>query len=227
MTNEPEPLERAPLMLTVLANCTPFLNATARAAVGSKAARASTTKTYRRFIRHMIPGSKVFPTRYTSKRMQKNARLLVGLPVVLVCAVGGYFLWQNTTRAPSSQPIPSELPGKGIVGNVTSDIDQFDITIEYTKDGFVPRDVSIAQGTRVRFLNTSDEETWPASGIHPTHSLYPEKESTDCLGSSFDSCAALKNGEFFDFTFYYTGEWRYHDHIHAYQTGSITVTQAP
>ena len=155
--------------------------------------------------------------------MLKNARLLVGLPVVIVCAVGGYFLWQNSVQAPSYEPTPSELPGKGVVGSSKSDTGQFDITIEYTDDGFKPRDIIIKQGTRVRFLNSSSEETWPAVGIHPTHSLYPEKENTDCLGSSFDSCAALKNGEFFDFTFYYTGEWRYHDHIHAYQTGSITV----
>lgn len=156
--------------------------------------------------------------------MQKNLQLILGAVIFLVCAAGGYFLWQSSADAPSYESTQSELPGKGVVGNAQSDTDQFDITIEYTKDGFVPRDITIEQGTRVRFLNTSSEETWPASGIHPTHSIYPEKESTDCLGSSFDSCVALKNGEFFDFTFYYTGEWRYHDHIHAYQTGSITVT---
>ena len=156
--------------------------------------------------------------------MQKHVWLIVGIIVLLAFAVGGYLLWQYSVQTSSYESAPSELPGKGVVGNVESDTDQFDVTIVYTKDGFVPRDITIVEGTRVRFLNTSNEETWPASGIHPTHSLYPEKESTDCLGSSFDSCAVLMNGDFFDFTFYYTGEWRYHDHIHAYQTGSITVT---
>ena len=156
--------------------------------------------------------------------MPRDARLLITLPVVIGCAVGGYFLWQNSTQIRSYESTPAQLPGIGVVGNVNSDTDQFDVTIEYTDEGFKPRDISIKEGQRVRFLNASSEETWPAVGIHPTHSLYPEKESTDCLGSSFDSCAALKNGEFFDFTFYYTGEWRYHDHIHAYQSGSITVT---
>ena len=134
------------------------------------------------------------------------------------------FVYQFSGSAESSYTTPTpEAPGHGVVGNAQLVSDPYDILIEYTDEGFTPRDISIAKGTRVRFLNSSSEETWPASGIHPTHSLYPEKQSTDCLGSSFDSCYPLKNGEFFDFTFYYTGEWRYHDHIHAYQTGSITV----
>lgn len=154
--------------------------------------------------------------------MGKYARLTGGI-ILLICVAGGYFLWQGATSAPTYQPSNAELPGKGVVGNAESDVDPFDTLIEYTDDGFKPRNITTTEGTRVRFLNTSSEETWPASGIHPTHSLYPEKESTDCLGSSFDSCRALQNGEFFDYTFYYEGEWRYHDHIHAYQTGSITV----
>ena len=96
--------------------------------------------------------------------------------------------------------------------------------ITYTDDGFSPADISITQGQRVRFLNDSKESTWPASGVHPTHSLYPEKESSDCLGSSFDACTSLTRGEFYDFTFYYPGTWTFHDHVHAYNTGSITVT---
>lgn len=156
--------------------------------------------------------------------MQKNVQLIAGAVILIACVAGGYLLWQKSTRTPSNKSIPSELPGKGVVGNATSDTDQFDVTIEYTDDGFKPRDITIAEGKRVRFLNTSSEEVWPASGIHPTHSLYPEKENTDCLGSSFDSCRALRNGDFFDFTFYYEGTWTFHDHIHAYQSGSITVT---
>lgn len=154
--------------------------------------------------------------------MQSALKLV--LAGIILCAVGlgMYVLW-NQEVAPAYTPTPEEQSGRGVVGNEKSDTDPYDVLIEYTDEGFTPRDISIAKGTRVRFLNSSSEETWPASGIHPTHSLYPEKQSTDCLGSSFDSCRPLKKGEFFDFTFYYPGEWRYHDHDHAYQTGSITV----
>lgn len=149
--------------------------------------------------------------------------MLVGI-MLCVISLGGYGVWKyRQTRAYS--PTPTEQPGRGLVGNEKSDTDPYDILIEYTDEGFTPRDISVAKGTRVRFVNHANEETWPASGIHPTHTLYPGKESTDCLGSSFDSCYPLKSGEFFDFTFYYPGEWRYHDHIHAYQTGSIIVAE--
>ena len=110
------------------------------------------------------------------------------------------------------------------MGSAATITDLFDVEIKYTDQGFEPSDITVAQGTRVRFLNNSNQEIWPASGIHPTHTLYPEKATTDCLGSSFDSCATLKKGEFYDFTFYYIGVWPYHDHLHAYQTGTITVT---
>ena len=131
-----------------------------------------------------------------------------------------FFLHRQSSRyeEPAQEP-----PGKGVVGNVKIDKDPYDVTITYA-DGFNPRDIAIKKGQRVRFLNDSEEETWPASGVHPTHTLYPEKQSTDCLGSSFDSCVGLKQGEFFDFTFNYIGEWRYHDHLHPYHSGAITVT---
>ncbi len=156
--------------------------------------------------------------------MDKRTQLAIGGILFLFCIAGGYLLWRSGVQAPSYQSPSSELPGKGVVGNAESNTDAYDVVIEYTDDGFKPRDITIKRGERVRFLNTSSEGTWPASAIHPTHSLYPEKESTDCLGSSFDSCRILQNGEFFDFTFQYEGEWRFHDHVHAYQTGSITVT---
>ena len=141
---------------------------------------------------------------------------------VLVLGVG-FIWWMNAPRV-SPYDVPNEPPGHGVVGNVKLDADPFDVTITYTADGLVPQDSTIKKGQRVRFENDSKEAFWPASGVHPTHSLYPEKESTDCLGSSFDACQDLKTGEFFDFTFNYPGTWPFHDHLHAYHSGSITVT---
>lgn len=143
----------------------------------------------------------------------------------LAIAAGGYF-YLHGSSAPAYQEPAKEPPGLPVVGVAKSSKDPFDVTITFGDEGFTPGEISIKKGTRVRFLNKSTkEEPWPASGVHPTHTLYPEKEPTDCLGSSFDSCRPLKTGEFFDFTFYYTGEWRYHDHSHAYYTGVITVSE--
>ncbi len=145
----------------------------------------------------------------------------------VVVLVGGflYFNYQDSS-VPAYQEPAKEPPGLGVTGVAKDSKDPFDVTITFTDDGFTPGEITIKKGQRVRFLNESATlEPWPAVGVHPTHTLYPEKEPSDCLGSAFDACKPLKKGEFFDFTFYYTGEWRYHDHAHAYDTGVITVTE--
>jgi len=152
----------------------------------------------------------------------------VGILVVLgFLALLTYLAWMrfgaisiSPYQAPAAEP-----PGHGVVGNAKLDTDPYDVEIVYTNQGFSTTSITVKQGTRIRFLNKSNEEEWPASGIHPTHTLYPEKESSDCLGSSFDACQGLLSGEFFDFTFYYIGTWPFHDHLHAYNTGDITVVQ--
>jgi plastocyanin len=144
--------------------------------------------------------------------------------VSIVGILGTYYVVQQKNSAPSYGTPAAEPPGHGVTGSAGLDTDPFDITITYTDDGYVPTEITIKQGQRVRFLNASKNGTWPASSLHPTHTLYPEKESSDCLGSSFDACKELQTGEFFDYTFYYPGEWRFHDHVNPYHTGSITVT---
>jgi plastocyanin len=154
-------------------------------------------------------------------------KIWISVIVVAVLLIAGslYYFFQNTPYITAYTPPPHEPAGHGVVGNVKLDKDSFDVTITYTDSGFDPAAITIKQGQRVRFLNNSHETFWPASGVHPTHSLYPEKESTDCLGSSFDACQDLKPGEYFDFTFYYLGTWPFHDHLHPVNTGSITVQQ--
>ncbi len=157
--------------------------------------------------------------------MGKNTLVYASIGIVIIAAGGAYYFSTQSKSEPAYPATPTEAPGMGVVGNATTDTDPFDVTITYTDDGYSPADITIQQGQRVRFLNASENTTWPASSLHPTHTLYPEKESTNCLGSSFDSCHDLTLGEFFDFTFNYPGTWRFHDHLHPYDTGSITVIE--
>lgn len=147
----------------------------------------------------------------------------VGILVAAIAAAA--YITLRPANDYSYTPPAHQLPGHGVVGNAKTDTDPYDVLITYTDEGYTPADITITSGQRVRFLNDSSEPTWPASGVHPTHSLYPEKEPTDCLGSSFDACTQLSRGEFYDFTFYYPGTWTFHDHLHAYHAGSIVVTE--
>lgn len=125
--------------------------------------------------------------------------------VALVVVAGSLFAWQKQTGA---QPKPH--------GVVTA-------TITYTDSGYEPSDVSIKKGEAVRWVNESSVEMWPASAIHPTHSLYPEKNDTDCLGSSFDVCTKIPPGGSWEFTFNDIGAWKFHDHVRPSKTGVVTV----
>lgn len=97
--------------------------------------------------------------------------------------------------------------------------------VTYTSDGFSPSRVTINKGESVHFINQSDRKLWVASDVHPTHAAYPERDLSNCLGSSFDQCKAVGTGESWDFTFDAPGEWDYHNHMRARDVGTVVVAE--
>lgn len=89
--------------------------------------------------------------------------------------------------------------------------------IRITDDGFSPQEIYITRGTRVRFVNDSEVRRWPASGLHPTHTIYPE----------FDVKKPIASGEEWSFVFEKIGTWNMHDHLAPYLVGTIYVTDTP
>ena len=78
--------------------------------------------------------------------------------------------------------------------------------VTYTSSGFLPKTLTIKTGATVIFKNNNNRSLWVASANHPTHRIYPETSPTDCLGSSFDTCASLSSGETWSFTFNSVGD---------------------
>ena len=95
--------------------------------------------------------------------------------------------------------------------------------ITVSKDGYSPPELTISLGTTVIWKNNDTRLHWPASNFHPTHTLYPETGEDDCLGSSFDACRGLTQGETYTFTFEYSGSWAYHDHLFPSVGGVVYV----
>lgn len=93
--------------------------------------------------------------------------------------------------------------------------------VEIASSGFSPKTITISAGEAVVFTNKDSQAHWPASAAHPTHSAYPE--SGGCIGSKFDACRSLAQGESFSFTFNSKGSWKYHDHLNPGLTGTIIV----
>ena len=170
-----------------------------------------------------------------------NTKILISGVVVIGVVALGFFMFSNRADSPAEDQngVSSQVPAPGNEGvdemivnpdgdGVMSDEDKTKtdlgvIIVTYTSDGFSPKDITIAQGETVRFVNESSRGVWPASAVHPIHARYPEKTSNDCLGSTFDACKILAVGASWDFTFNVIGKWGYHDHIRITKTGSITV----
>ena len=93
--------------------------------------------------------------------------------------------------------------------------------VEITSSGFSPKTLEISQGDTVTWTNKGSASSQPASAIHPTHTVYPE--SGGCIGSKFDACRGLAQGESYSFTFNQKGTWGYHDHLSPSRTGTIVV----
>lgn len=167
----------------------------------------------------------------------------IGLIVIALLVIGSFWIFGGEEPsggidvvAPGSNNVNSEVTGNeeesgtdttSLVDNPGPEGDITKVVINITSEGFSPNAVTIRAGSQVTFRNEEDKEHWPASEVHPTHSVYPgsgrEKCGTAEERNIFDACRGLKRGETFDFVFYEKGTWRYHDHLQTSFFGSVTV----
>ncbi len=85
--------------------------------------------------------------------------------------------------------------------------------ITYTSQGFSPTSLKIKKGNTVIFRNKSEKSFWPASAIHPFHTIYPE----------FDSRKPIESEGIYSIVFERAGSWQYHDHLSSKRTGVVIV----
>jgi plastocyanin len=175
--------------------------------------------------------------------MQKTILWILATVIIL----GGWFLFSSKASAPAipenietpeqetaetkaregdvvtSQTVPPDGADENVTEAVVSNVPA--VVIKFTEAGYVPATVIIKKGQTMRWTNEALTKTWPASASHPTHTVYPVKSDSDCLGSSFDACKGLSQGESWDFTFDVVGDWKFHDHLNPSKWGSVTVTE--
>jgi plastocyanin len=85
--------------------------------------------------------------------------------------------------------------------------------IELRKDGFHPNNLTIKEGDTVVFTTKNEGPFWPASNVHPTHTVYPD----------FDPKKPIPAGESWSYTFKEAGSYKFHDHIVSTYEGEIIV----
>ena len=105
------------------------------------------------------------------------------------------------------------LSGKSPTNNITESPLEPN-TVEMIEDGFKPDILAIKVGTTVTFINKDKVFRWPASDLHPTHTIYSE----------FDPKQPIAPETEWSFTFNKVGTWNYHDHLSPLLTGKVIVT---
>ena len=85
--------------------------------------------------------------------------------------------------------------------------------VELREEGFYPKEITIGKGDTIQFTTIRTKLFWPASNLHPSHTIYPE----------FDPNEPIDPNNSWSFQFDRVGEWRYHDHLAPYYTGTIIV----
>ncbi len=88
------------------------------------------------------------------------------------------------------------------------------LTITFSQEGFTPKEFRIEQGNTIVFKTNQKKPFWPASDLHPTHSIYPE----------FDPGEPIEAYSSWSFTFTKVGEWTFHNHLFPSQRGKIIVS---
>jgi plastocyanin len=155
----------------------------------------------------------------------ENRHIGIIVVIVLVIVGGWYLLSVKPAQAPA---ISTPTAQEGAAGTLPAG--SGDTTVVYTDQGFAPADVTVAPGMKVVFVNQSSGGMWVASAVHPSHAVYSgttlSQHCPDTSNTAFDSCAAVASGGTYSFTFDKVGTWKYHDHLNASKTGSVTVTAA-
>lgn len=149
-----------------------------------------------------------------------NGKAMVAIVLAALILLGAYFFVSVGNASESGNSI--KVIGTG--GSVDEDN-----TIEITSNGFFPKILTVSVGETVTFVNKDNVAHWPASDLHPTHTIYPGSDIKKCFDETsdktllFDSCRPLEQGESWGFTFTETGTWDYHDHKNAGLVGAIVV----
>lgn len=154
----------------------------------------------------------------------------MGVIVALVLIGGGivYFTSQNGTDL-SSDATEDNIGENERNNEIDSSVTAAPKThaIQMSGSGFSPSPLEINAGDTVTFTNAGNADMWPASAMHPTHTIYPGSDIDKCGTSEenniFDACKGIKSGESWSFTFNEKGSWNYHDHLNSALFGKIAV----
>jgi plastocyanin len=129
----------------------------------------------------------------------KQTYLIVA--VLLVVLLGGFFFLKGskpTSTPPQPFKHPAALPKE--------------VTVTLDKNGFTPKEVTIAVGSAVRWENTSGDKQTVNSDNFPTNQLHKEL-----------NFGVFANNSSVVYIFMHPGTYGYHNQFHPEQNGKVKV----
>ncbi len=148
----------------------------------------------------------------------KNKKVIVVAAFLIIVLGGGVWKLLSNRQVPASQD--ANLPQQEVTGSQQ-------VVITYTDHGYSPVSVTRKKGDTVVWKNESAKDMWPASAMHPTHTVYPgsgiQKCNTAEQPNIFDACAPVGPGGSWSFKFLQQGSWKFHDHLLPTNFGTINV----
>jgi len=135
---------------------------------------------------------------------RKNILLFISISFLLLTSGGVYFLVTPEKNISSPSLVPD------------IDVQSGSVSVVLTEAGFKPNQIVIEKGTTIVFSTELNKTFWPASNLHPSHSVYP----------AFDPKEPILPDKTWSFTFDDIGEWDFHDHLRSYFVGTIYVIES-
>ncbi len=136
--------------------------------------------------------------------MNTKIGLVIVITLAVAIVVAGIFVW----RTPSANNVP-----EGHISKEAPEAAGVMHKILMKSNGFVPEELTVKAGEEVIFINEDPDKHWPASDIHPTHTLCP----------GFDALRPVGKGESYSHVFEKAGTCPMHDHIMPSVRGKIIV----
>lgn len=149
----------------------------------------------------------------------KNTKVVV-IAVVLLLVLGGAWKLLGNRQTPASAPQKQPKSEQQQVAGS-------EVVIAYTDQGYAPASVNVKKGDTVVWKNESAKDMWPASAMHPTHTVYPgsgiQKCNTAEQPNIFDACGPIGPGSSWSFKFMEQGSWKFHNHLFPTAFGTVNV----
>ncbi|MCI0563075.1 MAG: hypothetical protein MN733_31745, partial [Nitrososphaera sp.] len=119
------------------------------------------------------------------------------------------------------KPVHIDPPSHEVVARLEAS-HGFQYFVAYTDTGFHPSTLSIHKGETIRWTNNSSHDMWIVDAENPTSVTCDTTLQTQS-NQPFNTCKALKPGDFWEHTFASAGTIQYMNKMKASNTGVVTT----